>query len=207
MGDFKINEKTVFSQSGSDEPAMGSTVTGIPAAGVTGVLPVAVTGGSGLTHLASNPTVTLGSNATFPAGHIRQVKNADLTALAEGSSATLWGGAVSFASAILATSDVLLFVSGVIIDRHGNDNNRVAMYFTGGGLGADTSGHKLFDYYFSYHGLTHRRVPFSGQTLDTAPASTTPSYQMYCDRGGSDSSEIALDSCVPRLTLMEVISS
>ena len=207
MGDFKINEKTVFSQSGSDEPAMGSTVTGIPAAGVTGVLPVAVTGGSGLTHLASNPTVTLGSNATFPAGHIRQVKNADLTALSEGSSATLWGGAVSFASAILATSDVLLFVSGVIIDRHGNDNNRVAMYFTGGGLGADTSGHKLFDYYFSYHGLTHRRVPFSGQTLDTAPASTTPSYQMYCDRGSSYNSEIALDSCVPRLTLMEVISS
>ena len=73
MGDFKINEKTVFTQSGSDEPAMGSTVTGIPAAGVTGVLPVAVTGGSGLTHLASNPTVTLGSNATFPTGQPVQV--------------------------------------------------------------------------------------------------------------------------------------
>jgi hypothetical protein len=76
MGDFKINEKTVFTQSGGAEPAMGSTVTGIPAAGVTGVLPVAVTGGSGLTHLASNPTVTLGSNATFPAGHIIQVQTA-----------------------------------------------------------------------------------------------------------------------------------
>tara|TARA_R110002051_G_scaffold244393_1_gene304330 strand:- start:397 stop:1023 length:627 start_codon:yes stop_codon:yes gene_type:complete len=48
MGDFKINEKTVFTQSGSAEPAMGSTITGIPAAGVTGVLPVGVTGGSGL---------------------------------------------------------------------------------------------------------------------------------------------------------------
>ena len=36
----------------------------------TGVLPVGVTGGSGLTALASNPTVTLGSNATFPAGHV-----------------------------------------------------------------------------------------------------------------------------------------
>ena len=51
MGDFKINEKTVFTQSGGAEPAMGSTVTGIPAEGVTGVLPVAVTGGSGLTVL------------------------------------------------------------------------------------------------------------------------------------------------------------
>ena len=48
MGDFKINEKTVFTQSGSAEPAMGSTITGIPAAGVTGVLPAAVTGGSGI---------------------------------------------------------------------------------------------------------------------------------------------------------------
>jgi len=43
MGDFKINEKTVFTQSGSAEPAMGSTITGIPAAGITGVLPVGVT--------------------------------------------------------------------------------------------------------------------------------------------------------------------
>ena len=31
-----------------------------------GVLGAGVTGGSGLTHLASDPTVTLGSNATFP---------------------------------------------------------------------------------------------------------------------------------------------
>ena len=38
-----------------------------------GVLGAGVTGGSGLTHLASNPTVTLGSNATFPAGHISNV--------------------------------------------------------------------------------------------------------------------------------------
>ncbi len=58
MGDFKINEKTVFTQSGSAEPAMGSTVTGIPAEGVTGVLPVAVTGGSGLNALG---TVTSGT--------------------------------------------------------------------------------------------------------------------------------------------------
>jgi len=36
---------------------------------LSGVLPAGVTGGSGLTHLALNPTVTLGSNATFPATH------------------------------------------------------------------------------------------------------------------------------------------
>jgi len=38
MGDFKINEKTVFSQSGSAEPSMGSTVTDIPGAGITGTI-------------------------------------------------------------------------------------------------------------------------------------------------------------------------
>ena len=52
-------------------PAFTGTPTGITAAHITsGALPVGVTGGSGLTHLASNPTVTLGSNATFPANHI-----------------------------------------------------------------------------------------------------------------------------------------
>ena len=57
MGDFKINEKTVFTQSGSAEPAMGSTVTNIPSAGLTGTIPSGVS-------LAS---------ATFPAGHVLQV--------------------------------------------------------------------------------------------------------------------------------------
>ena len=42
MGDFKINEKTVFTQSGGAEPAMGSTVTDIPGAGITGTLVNAV---------------------------------------------------------------------------------------------------------------------------------------------------------------------
>ena len=54
MGDFKINEKTVFTQSGSAEPAMGSTITDIPSAGLTGTIPSGVS-------LAS---------ATFPTGHI-----------------------------------------------------------------------------------------------------------------------------------------
>ena len=75
MGDFKINEKTVFTQSGSAEPAMGSTITGIPAAGITGVLPSAVTGGSGLTALG---TVIAGNlshaDIVYPAGHVVQVK-------------------------------------------------------------------------------------------------------------------------------------
>jgi hypothetical protein len=63
MGDFKINEKTVFTQSGSAEPAMGSTITNIPAAGLTGTIP---------------------SGLVYPAGHVFQfvVVNDDSTSAA-----------------------------------------------------------------------------------------------------------------------------
>jgi hypothetical protein len=68
MGDFKINEKTVFTQSGSAEPAMGSTITGIPAAGLTGTIP---------------------SGVTFPAGHCLQVVEDRETAIRNTSSVSL----------------------------------------------------------------------------------------------------------------------
>ena len=55
MGDFKINEKSVFTQSGSDEPVLASTVTG--GAGL-----------SGMTSLGTVTTGTLGSNVVFPTG-------------------------------------------------------------------------------------------------------------------------------------------
>ena len=53
MGDFKINEKTVFTQSGGGEPAMGSPITDIPAAGLTGTIP------SGVVFPANHATNTL----------------------------------------------------------------------------------------------------------------------------------------------------
>ena len=45
MGDFKINEKSVFTQSGSAEPVLASTVTG----------------GAGLSGMTSLGTVTSGT--------------------------------------------------------------------------------------------------------------------------------------------------
>ena len=64
-----INDTQTLTNKTLTSPTIGNL------SNVTGTLPVGVTGGSGLTHLASNPTVTLGSNATFPAGHILQVKH------------------------------------------------------------------------------------------------------------------------------------
>ena len=51
---------------------------GTPSAGVvtnlSGVLPAAVTGGSGLTALGTVATGTIGSGVTFPAGHVLQAE-------------------------------------------------------------------------------------------------------------------------------------
>ena len=63
MGDIKINEKTLFSQSGSAEPSMGSTITDIPAAGVTGTLVNAVQ--DNITRLGTVTTGTIGGSTAI----------------------------------------------------------------------------------------------------------------------------------------------
>ena len=91
----------------------GSGLTAVNAANIaSGVLPVGVTGGSGLTALASNPTVTLGSNTTFPAGHVIQVTAMTpnrTQALSEGSlvaTACAHGITVTAGNDILVTATV-----------------------------------------------------------------------------------------------------
>ena len=61
MGDFKINEKSVFTQSGSDEPVLASTVTG--GAGLSGSTSLG-------TVTTGTYNATIGSSATFPTGMI-----------------------------------------------------------------------------------------------------------------------------------------
>ena len=59
---------------GTSGATIASNVTGIPAAGVTGVLPAAVTGGSGLTELGTVTSGNLSNTAiVYPAGHVIQV--------------------------------------------------------------------------------------------------------------------------------------
>lgn len=72
MADIKINEKLVVSQTGTAEPVLASNVdlssaTGIPAAGITGVLPVGVTGGSGLDALPNTSSISKWSITAFSA--------------------------------------------------------------------------------------------------------------------------------------------
>jgi hypothetical protein len=75
MGDFKINGKNVITQSGIAEPVLASNVVlSLDAANITsGVLPVGVTGGSGLTALGTVATGNLSNTAiVYPTGHVIQ---------------------------------------------------------------------------------------------------------------------------------------
>jgi len=81
MSTLKLNGKDLASQTSSAEPVIASTVTGSPAIAVTnatGVLPVGVTGGSGLdavagaswvkleeTNASNDATLTMGSSSIF----------------------------------------------------------------------------------------------------------------------------------------------
>ena len=97
MGDITINGKNVITQSGSAEPVIASNVTGGAgldagdAGTLTGVLPVGVTGGSGLTELG---TVTAGNLANtaivYPAGHVIGVSQSSLLTSAVFTSTTRW---------------------------------------------------------------------------------------------------------------------
>ena len=135
MADFKIkpaagtgNKLILESEDGTDVLTTSDSGVAITAptiadlSNVTGTLPVGVTGGSGLTHLASNPTVTLGSNATFPAGHIIQtvyVTNGYKSALTgdtsthdiESSSGTTWVSSIDISS----TSNHILVIPTIYI--------------------------------------------------------------------------------------------
>ena len=82
MGDITINGKNIITQSGAAEPVIASNVTGGAgldagdASTLTGVLPVGVTGGSGLTALGTVATGNLSNTAiVYPAGHMVYIKH------------------------------------------------------------------------------------------------------------------------------------
>ena len=159
MGDFKINEKTVFSQSGTDEPAMGSTVTGIPAAGVTGVLPSAVTGGSGLTALGTVTAGNLSNTAiVYPVGHVVNTwtKNHTLGTFSVSIAGTwanvTYGGSVGLMNitGITATAGNKLFIS---CNPGSVRTNSDGTYATDVGLKIDTSSFTCVNVFYNQNYL------------------------------------------------------
>ena len=91
MGDIKINEKTLFSQSGAEEPSMGSTITDIPASGVTGTFSNAVDISAGTKFYTHSHTTDWydGGNGVFAFGTSLSIASADNP---NGSKFLIWVG-------------------------------------------------------------------------------------------------------------------
>ena len=147
---------------------------------------------------------TAGSD-TFPAGHLLQVKShyyASNAAL--GTSTQNWPStAIGFDNAIGGSSDVLMFFSATFIDSGSGLNNYTDVYFNGGGFGdaAGTGGRKVIDAeMYKNTGEPSVRGNIGVHTLDLAPGSTTPTYNLHFVMGASMNLTVSAGT----LTFMEI---
>ena len=99
---------------GTPASGVATNLTGIPAANITGVLPVGVTGGSGLTALGTVTSANLSNTAIdFPAGHLLKVQTFNLAS-----------------DIAIVTSTAWLEVFAVTYSPHGGSANNSTMYPT-----------------------------------------------------------------------------
>ena len=146
---------------------------------------------------------TLATTTTFPAGHIIQVKTIPLGDQAQTSSDfSLPSSAAGFDNAIQSDSDVLVTVDGQYIQRA--SGGHVNIYIVGGGFGSGSSSSaKIAENHGSYGGGTHMRATCSGTHIDTAPGSTTPTYQVFYDIASGEY-QITASESTSTITLLEI---
>ena len=136
----------------------------------------------------TTPTVASMTNFTFPAGMVRQVKQGSWGTLASGSASRSFPSTISFATAKLSTSHVLIDYYFVYIPRssHAAGTNKYGQaWLTGSNFGSGTSG-LLINHWMAYYESTiHTREGFSGHVLDTNPT-TTPAYGLHMWAQGGD---------------------
>jgi hypothetical protein len=150
-------------------------------------------------------TGTLGSGVTFPAGMIRQLKRFGMGIGAnDTTSLSLPGSAVGFDNAILSSSDVWIISQGTMARRSDNTDYWCSFYFTGGGLGDNTSGQKFHQTLGSYLTGINARIPFGGNGYDSSPGSTTPTYAVYAEKNYETQFESDGTGNCGYITLMEV---
>jgi len=189
---------------------------GTPSAGVvtnlSGVLPVGVTGGSGLTALGTVASGTLGSGVTFPAGHVLQVTSAICTT--PSSTSTL--------SSITPSSQV-----HSITTTSGNDvyvmmNIRYRMYAnatayathqfwiyhsTNGSTYTDLSGILSSSYYEESGNIPGSFYDDTVETINylhEGASGTSHYYKLYYRLNVGTSFEISFDNSQGVTTLMEI---
>ena len=115
-------------------PTLTTPALGTPASGVvtnlSGVLPVGVTGGSGLTALGTVTAGNLSNTAiVYPAGHIVHVQNATLDGHGSTSTATAWtttGLEITIASATVALGSKI-FVQCFAMAALGNGSSHTLL--------------------------------------------------------------------------------
>ena len=133
-------------------------------------------------------TGELGSAVTFPAGMVRQVKWANMGAVATGDTEVYLPNSIQFSNPILASSDVWMSASGCGAKRAGSNDVNLDAWFSsadGGSLGEGTSGFKWLQDFGAYSGtVAHFHDNFTGTYLVTNPGSTTPTFRIYIDRAG-----------------------
>ena len=160
-----------------------------------------------VTPALGTPASGVLTNATFPAGMVRQVKRFGMGIGANDSTdISLPGTPVGFSSAILASSDVWLIAQGTFVRRTSHTDFYIRFYFTGGGLGSTTSGQIFHKNLGNYLTGIHARTPFGGNGYDSNPGSTTPTYAVYADKNSGHNAEFETDDTgnCGYITIMEV---
>jgi hypothetical protein len=153
--------------------------------------------------------VTIGSGVTFPPGHIVQVKSFRLspdqgTTILSGN-AQILVSPLGFDNAMQkATNHVLLMWNGTFMSVAGGSNGHTDMNIGGGGFGAGNTsfsmaGRMSVDGMF-YPDPNDTREHPSVTTMDTAPGSTTPTYNINY----SCQSSLTFKVSAFDMTLMEI---
>ncbi len=130
---------------------------------------------------------TIGTSATFPAEHIINVGYGSLSNMSSQSGdfeTSVVLGTTSGAPALTSSSnDVYLQFGCTIQNRTNATGQYVMVYFSGGGLGADASGHEVGP--VGYGSIQYDTQVISSFVVDAAPGSTTPTYKLYCSSSGN----------------------
>ena len=183
MATLTLGGKTVLTQTGSDEPVLGSNLTG--------------TLGSG---------ITLGSGVTFPAGHIINIQEFTNSDTTDTWTSTAWRSVVSGAFATSNSSNKLLFQVQASIGKSTSASGLVGQITSKDGTGSslDHDGTALTEGINPISGNTNiQRIPFgvvggniysngdfidyiTGYIVHSPGTTNSKQYQFQC-RSRSDS--------------------
>ena len=208
MADFKIkpaagtgNKLILESEDGTDvlttsdsgvtinSPTLVTPALGTPASGVvtnlSGVLPVGVTGGSGLTALGTVTSGNLSNSAiVYPDGHILQVQgNSTARVTGSGENSTVSSQTITLFD--YANNDVLIHVAGCTAKTSaGGTGAHFGLYVCGGSLGETTSG-VLYPQQISYNEGVGDEEQYGIQHWDKTPDEAVCTYSIYLLSGNS----------------------